>query len=245
MTAGLLLGLALADIPFPKPRAETRGDWVQPRRGCRSAWGPFQGRASPPWRRGARWGGLAARRGQRWRGPAETRRKRELSAGECRGRPRRRGATGKDVSPLPLHGSLPAGEYLAHEGTMRARGRPARMAQGCPHPIRGAPLRSTGGVGPASPAKPLQQFHPSLEHGQRGCIPTSPGRAACSPPLALVRGWAGKGSFLPSLGMPRGSDGAMGAGGRTSRQHEAGGRCQPTPRQHPFPATTTAAPAAV
>lgn len=183
MTAGLLLGLALADIPFPKPRAETRGDWVQPRRGCRSAWGPFQGRASPPWRRGARWGGLAARRGQRWRGPAETRRKRELSAGECRGRPRRRGATGKDVSPLPLHGSLPACEYLAREGTVRARGRPARMAQGCPHPIRGAPLRSTGGVGPASPAKPLQQFHPSLEHGQGAASPPAPAGQRAHHPL--------------------------------------------------------------
>uniref|UniRef100_A0A663FHY5 Sushi repeat-containing protein SRPX2 n=1 Tax=Aquila chrysaetos chrysaetos TaxID=223781 RepID=A0A663FHY5_AQUCH len=94
--------------------------------------------------RGARRGGLAARRGQRWRGPTETRRKRELSAGECRGRPRHRGAEGKGANPLPLRGSL------AHGDTVWARGWPARMAQGGPPP----PVRGARG--------------PSVLHGWRG-----------------------------------------------------------------------------
>lgn len=149
-----------------------------------------------PW--GARWGGMAKRRGQRRRGPAETRRKRELSAGECRGRPRRRGATGKDVSPLLLHGFLPTGEYLAREGAVRDGGRPAGTAQGCAHPIRGALLRSTGGEGPASPAKPLQQLHPSLEHGQGAASPQPPaGQRTLIPCLGEWMGRKGQLSSFP------------------------------------------------
>lgn len=192
MTAGLLLGLAPADIPFPKPRAETRGDGVQPRRGCRPSRGPPRPSIpAMPEGSAAGWAGLVERRGQRRRGPAETRRKRELSAGECRGRPRRRGATGKDGSPLPLHASLPTGECLAHGGTERDRERPAGMAQGCPHAIRGAPLRSAGSEGPAPPAKPLQQLHPSLE--ARGCTPAIPRPDSVLIIPCLGEGWAGKG----------------------------------------------------
>lgn len=190
-------------------------------------------------------------------GAAETRRKRELSAGECRGRPRRRGAAGKDASPLPLQGSLPARWSLAHGDTVQARGWPTRTARGRPPPgpWGQGPLctarRAQGQQLRPSPSSAIPPAAPSFPGAQaRGCIPASPpaGRRA-SPPLPWPQaplGTAGEGSSPPSLGMPGGGDGAMGAGGRrTSRQREAGGRCQPTLCQHPFPAITAAAPAAV
>lgn len=186
-----------------------------------------------------------------WRGPTEMRRKRELSAGECRGRPRHRGAAGKGANPLPLHGSL------AHGDTAWARGWPARLAQGClpPRPWGQGPLctaRMAWGQrlrpSPSSSIHPATSSFPGAQ--AMGCIPASPPPAGqrASPPLPWPGpplGWAGEGSLLPSLGIPGSRHGATGAGGRTSRQREAEGRCQPTLCQHQFPAITAAARAAV
>lgn len=132
-----------------------------------------------------------------WRGPTEMRRKRELSAGECRGRPRHRGAAGKGANPLPLHGSL------AHGDTAWARGWPARLAQGClpPRPWGQGPLctaRMAWGQrlrpSPSSSIHPATSSFPGAQ--ARGCIPASPpppGWAACISSLALARASTGMG----------------------------------------------------
>ena len=79
---------------------------------------------------------------------------------------------------------------------------------------------------PSSTVPPAASSFPGTQ--ARGCIPANPpARQRASPPLpwpgAPLR-WAGEGSFLPSLGMPGGRDGATGAGGRrTSRQRQARG----------------------
>lgn len=111
--------------------------------------------------------------------------------------------------------------------------------------------RGASGSGQAPPAASIQQLHPSLERKRGAASPPAPPPPAgqrASPPLPWPGpplGWAGEGSLLPSLGIPGSRHGATGAGGRTSRQREAEGRCQPTLCQHQFPAITAAAPAAV
>lgn len=145
-----------------------------------------------------------------WRGPTEMRRKRELSAGECRGRPRHRGAAGKGANPLPLHGSL------AHGDTAWARGWPARLAQGClpPRPWGQGPLctaRMAWGQrlrpSPSSSVHPATSSFPGAQ--ARGCIPASPppprlGSVHLLPCLGQGLHWDGQeraACFLP-LGYP-------------------------------------------
>lgn len=141
--------------------------------------------------RGLRWGRLAARRGQRWQGPAETRRKHELSAAECRGQPRRRGAEGLRgrapapslcTAPSPPTGPSPMGTRYGPAGGPQGW----RKAVLPPSMGPGAPLHNTDVMGPAALAKPLQQLHPSLVRN----------RGAASPPAP----WPGGAPLLPCLG---------------------------------------------
>lgn len=148
--------------------------------------------AIPEW--GPWWGGLEERRGQRWRGLAETRRKHELSAGECRGRLRRRCAEGPKrrmpaLSPCsaPFLPAAPMGTWCGAEG-------PCKNGAVMPSPVRGV-------KGPSAQYK---------WHGASGSSQVPPAassfpgvRGAASPPAPLGQGaplgWAGESSFfLPS-----------------------------------------------
>lgn len=131
-----------------------------------------------------------------------------------------RGADGKDASPLPLLGSLPA--CCSHGDMVRDRRWPARMVQLCP-PLSvgsGAPLHSINGMGPAAPAKSLQQLHPSLMC--EGLHPPQP---------LLARGLLWDGQEKAASSFPQNSrwqGWCHRDSERTSQQHEARGQCQPT-----------------
>lgn len=217
VTEGLRVGLASAFIPPPLPKAgRGKGRWVLPGWVVPAAQ-HGQGTSPPSPSSGTEAGGAVgwaprsaggARRGQRWRGPAEKRRKRELSAGECRGRPACRGAAGKGASSLYVQGFLPSPPRLPARphrslcrgdiGVVQARGSP--LVRGPHWAVLPLPMGPGAALHTAGVAW-VQQLRPSSSSTVPPAAPSCPGtqglhlcpalsgEVVCFSSLALL-GWA-------------------------------------------------------